>query len=255
LIKPIFSRQWIFTTILAIIAAGVMVRLGFWQLDRLASRRALNERILAQVDASPLNLDSEFLADDIDLCMMEYRKVEVRGEYAHSQQVSWRNQVYQNRVGVSLLTPLVIQGAEQAILVNRGWIPAEDASPENWAKYDEDGEVIVIGVLRCSQTEQIFNVQPDPTHEPGQTALEAWNYININQISQQVDLELLSVYIHQYPGEGLPHLPVRSVLDIEVTEGPHLSYTIQWFGFAGALLIGYPLYVRNQTKKDGENID
>ena len=44
----LFSRRWIFATILVLIAMGVMVRLGIWQLNRLEQRRAFNERVLAQ---------------------------------------------------------------------------------------------------------------------------------------------------------------------------------------------------------------
>lgn len=252
LLKPLFTRQWIITTILAVIASGVMVRLGIWQLNRLEQRRALNSRILAQIDAPQLTLDDDVLAQGTDLCAMEYRQVQVTGEYAPAQQTSWRNQVYHDQLGVSLLTPLVISGTEQAVLVNRGWIPAEDADPSNWAQYDQPGEVTVQGVIRCSQTDTVFNMKPDPTLEPGQNGLDAWSYINIERISQQVDLPLLPVYIHQYPAEGQPELPASMALDIEITEGPHQSYAIQWFSFATALLVGYPFYVQNQAKKHSE---
>ena len=53
-IKTLFSRQWLKTTILVIAAVLVMIRLGFWQLDRLAQRRAFSERVEAQLAADPL---------------------------------------------------------------------------------------------------------------------------------------------------------------------------------------------------------
>jgi len=51
---------------------------------------------------------------------MEYRPVVVKGVYLNDQQTSWRNQVYHDQIGVSLLTPLVISGTDTAVLVNRG---------------------------------------------------------------------------------------------------------------------------------------
>ena len=46
-------RPWIFVTILVIIAALIRIRLGIWQLDRLAGRRAFNEQVLSQNDQPP----------------------------------------------------------------------------------------------------------------------------------------------------------------------------------------------------------
>ena len=33
---------------------------------------------------------------------------------------------------------------------------------------------------------------------------------------------------------------------VEISEGPHLGYALQWFTFAGIFLFGYPFYVKNQ---------
>ncbi len=50
MILRLFRRPWIFVTILVIVAALVMIRLGIWQLDRLAGRRAFNAQVLSQID-------------------------------------------------------------------------------------------------------------------------------------------------------------------------------------------------------------
>ena len=93
LIRPLFSRKWIITTVLVVAASIGLARLGIWQLNRLEQRRALNSRILAQIDAPMLSLDSDVVAQGIDLCAMEYRQVKVNGNYLFEQQTAWRNQV------------------------------------------------------------------------------------------------------------------------------------------------------------------
>ena len=50
-----FTRRWIITTVLVLAAMAVFIRLGIWQLDRLAERRALNARIRAVAAAPTLN--------------------------------------------------------------------------------------------------------------------------------------------------------------------------------------------------------
>jgi surfeit locus 1 family protein len=146
----LFSRRWILTTLLAIAAIGVLIRLGVWQLDRLAQRREFNARVVAQQQAEPLTLDNATLA--ADLLNMEYRAVVVTGQYDFAQQVVLRNQAWQTLPGVHVLTPLVISGTDQAVLVDRGWIPQEDATPDKRNKYDEPGRVTVRGVLRRPQS-------------------------------------------------------------------------------------------------------
>ena len=253
LLRRLFTRKWILTTILAAAAALVMVNLGFWQLDRLAQRREINARILAQADADLLFLDpaNEDIGS-LDLHNMEYREVEVRGVYDHSQQVALRNQVFNNQIGVHLLTPLLIEGTELAILVNRGWIPAEDADRAAWEKYDQAGEVSIRGILRRSQILPEYNMKADPTLRPEQAGLDTWSQVNIERIDQQVSYALLPAYVHQFPDQGDFSLPARTMPDLALTEGPHLSYAIQWFGFAAALLIGYPFYARSQAMKAEE---
>jgi surfeit locus 1 family protein len=41
-----------------------------------------------------------------------------------------------------------------------------------------------------------------------------------------------------------PPIPFQPV--IELTEGPHFGYALQWFTFATILFFGYPFYVRKQ---------
>jgi cytochrome oxidase assembly protein ShyY1 len=55
-VPPLFSRRWFLTTLLALAAVGVLIRLGIWQLDRLSQRRAFNASVIAQQTAAPLAL-------------------------------------------------------------------------------------------------------------------------------------------------------------------------------------------------------
>jgi surfeit locus 1 family protein len=242
----LFSHRWILTTLLALAAVGVLIRLGIWQLDRLAERRTFNARVLAQIKAEPLTLDGSTL--DADLLNMEYRAMIVAGKYDFSQQAVLRNQVWTNQPGVHLLTPLVISGTNKAVLVDRGWIPQDDAAPDKRSKYDEPGTVTVRGVLRRPQVKPDFGGVPDPPLAPGQTRLDAWNIVNVERISQQVNVPMLAMYIQQSPGTSQNAPPYPSEPQIDLTEGSHFSYALQWFAFAAILAIGYPVYVNRHNR-------
>jgi surfeit locus 1 family protein len=93
---------------------------------------------------------------------------------------------------------------------------------------------------------------PDPTLAPGQTQLEFWNVVNLERISQQAPYPLLDVYIQPQvdPADRTPPIPFQP--ELELSEGPHLGYAVQWFIFAGIFILGYPFYLRKQLIKPSE---
>jgi surfeit locus 1 family protein len=184
---------------------------------------------------------------------MEYRSVVVRGEYDHSQQVLLKNQAYDNQIGYHLLTPLIITGTDQAILVDRGWIPLD--AGEQLEAFDEPGVVTVHGLLRRPQTQNDFGRLPDPTLAPGQTRLQAWSIVNVDRLQLQISDQLLPAYIAEAPSDAWTKMPYRQMAVPEISEGPHFGYAIQWFTFAAILALGYPVFVWrqiNDTRSDTE---
>ncbi len=49
-----------------------------------------------------------------------------------------------------------------------------------------------------------------------------------------------------HPWKGMPY---RTQPDLDLTEGPHQSYALQWFSFAVILGLGYPFFIRRQERK------
>lgn len=246
MVRLLFGRQWWWTTLIVVVAIGVMIRLGIWQLDRLEQRRAFNARVSAQLTQPVLALRGTALG--ADLTHMEYRSVVVVGVYDFSQEVALRNQVHENRLGVHLLTPLVISGTSEMVLVDRGWIPVEDATSEGRRRYDEPGVVKVQGVIRASQSEPDFGGVPDPTTGPSERLL-TWNLVNVDRIRRQVVGSMLPIYIQQGVDPAHTGLPVRSQPELDLSEGSHFGYAMQWFVFALVLGVGYPRYVWQQARQ------
>src|SRR3990172_2588162 len=171
MILKLFRSRWLLASVLVLAAAAVMVRLGIWQLDRLEWRLAFNARVQAQMSAEPLVLDENAL--DLDLYSMEYRQVIVTGTYLPEEEIVLRNQVWDgefgSELGVALFTPLLMEGTNTAILVERGWIPQANANQKNRAIYRENGLVTLAGRLRRAETDFNLNqwLHPDPALEIG----------------------------------------------------------------------------------------
>lgn len=238
LLRPLFSRRYRWTTLLVILTCGVMIRLGFWQLDRLAQRQAVNAEIRQKLAAPPLLLDGEWLVDNPET--LKFRSAMVRGHFDHTQEVALLGQSWQDRPGVHLITPLVIEGSPQAVLVDRGWIPIEASEPGAWGDFATAGPVEIAGTIQLSQ--------PRPNAPPWQEPEVRIFRVDIDRLQHQISYPLLPLFIVQAPKPSHPGPPYRSKPDINLGNGPHLSYAIQWFCFTLILAIGYMGFIRQRTQ-------
>ena len=144
LLRKMFQRKWIFATLLVLAGTALCIRLGIWQLDRLEQRRAFNHQVESMRGMPALDLNEE---QPENISEMEWRAVTVQGQYDFANQIALRNQYYENEYGYHLMTPLLF--GEQAVLVDRGWIPADgNSAASDWRKYDEPGTVDLIGQIR-----------------------------------------------------------------------------------------------------------
>jgi surfeit locus 1 family protein len=238
-----FHRKWLLTTLLVFLGTALCIRLGIWQLDRLESRRAFNAQVKSTRALPALDLNQE---GTYSITHMEWRAVKVAGVYDFENQIALRNQYYGDQYGYHLWTPLRFDGT--AVLVDRGWIPADgNAVPSDWRKYDEPGIVNLEGQIRLGQTKPALGGVPDALPENG-ARLEIWNNGDVERISSQLPYPALPVYIQPSPdaSDSAPPIPFQPT--IELTEGPHFGYALQWFSFASILFIGYPFYLRKQEK-------
>jgi surfeit locus 1 family protein len=237
LLRKMFSKKWLVTTILVFIGTAVCIRLGIWQLDRLEQRRAFNTQVETMQNAEILDLNQS-VPDDIE--SMEWRAVTVTGEYDFENQIALRNQYHETEYGYHLITPLLFDGG--VVLVNRGWIPAES----NWRIYDETDEVTVSGKIRLGQGKPSLGGVEDALPIDG-TKLEVWNNLDVEKMSAQFSYPILNIFIQPTANENDSTLPIPYQPTIELTEGSHFGYAIQWFTFATILFLGYPFYLGKQV--------
>jgi surfeit locus 1 family protein len=241
LLLKMLHRKWLITTLLVLLGTALCVRLGIWQLDRLEARRAFNAQVESMRALPPLNLDKDG-SDSIQ--DMEWRAVQVIGHYDFENQIAIRNQYYGGQYGYHLMTPLLFDGT--AVLVDRGWVPADgNSAPDDWRKYDEVGEVNLSGQIRLGQGKPAIGGVADAMPENG-VRLELWNNADVARIAGQLPYPILPVYIQLDADAQDTEPPIPFQPEIELTEGPHFGYALQWFTFAAILFVGYPFYLRKQ---------
>jgi surfeit locus 1 family protein len=255
--------KWLWATIVVILGFLLLCRLGIWQLQRLQERREQNSLLIARLEQPPLALTGQAVnADQADL-----RRGTVRGTFDYQDEFLLRNQELNGVPGVKVITPLRISGSDQAVLVDRGWIPLAQSSPDARTAFrGPAGEVEVQGIIRRSQT-RLNSLSPaDPSPESPATRADAWFRVDVPRLQKQFTYPLIPVFLEQgEPGAANTALdtsrPPVPYVELDLSEGPHLSYAIQWFAFALILAVGYVLLFRRQTagtwqpEPDGEEPD
>ncbi len=240
--RALISRQWWWVTLVVLALMALFARLGIWQLDRLEQRQAANAQLVAALDSTPIDLNDaieeyRLLAPGKISDALANHDVEVRGTYDFSGQRIVKLQSWNGRAGVHLLTPFLIEGTDMAILVNRGWIPDADYAAGN--AYDSDaGMQTIKGYVALTET--ISRRTPDAI-VPVDPGTELFR-VDIATLSDFVPYPLAPFYLKLIPGDGAS-LPIPVLKEVDLSQGPHLDYALQWFVFSIGLGIAYAAYV------------
>lgn len=116
----LFKKINVLTVTTYIVIVGVLLSLGFWQLNRAEQKKQFLEHQQTMQDNGELTMDG---ATPDDLATLKYRKVHLTGEYDAAHQFLLDNQHVNGKVGYFVLTPFLIQNSAKAVLINRGWLP------------------------------------------------------------------------------------------------------------------------------------
>lgn len=231
---------WIVGHLLALSAVVGFVLLGQWQLRRHQERSLLDERIAARVAAQPRPLADLVAELGTDGAALDLRPATATGTYRPQDEVILQARTLNGRSGNEVLTPLDL-GDGSAVLVDRGWVPLDVVGPPVEGAEVPSGSVTVTGYLRPSETRSGFG----PV-DPATGVLERVIRVDLVRLQQQLDLDLGQVYLvlaEQSPAQT-GNFPIALPAPQPGGGPPHLSYAVQWFAFAGVVLVGYPILLR-----------
>jgi surfeit locus 1 family protein len=256
LLKP----RWIGFLIVGLILVILFTSLGFWQLRRLEQRRANNALLTSRLSESPqplLDLINTYRADvsPFDNQSLAYRPTTVTGRYNTANEVLLRTtDNYEGQPGFYILTPLVLED-NGAVLVMRGWVPFELNTPPVKEAAPPEGEVTVTGrVYLETKRPTGFLSGLTPKDPPGKLAVTA--YTDTERLEEQMPYDLLPLYVRleiQTPPQT-NQLPLKPE-GLELSEGSHLGYAVQWFAFTLIGITGYVLLIRRtaiEQKAEGK---
>jgi surfeit locus 1 family protein len=239
------TRTWAFAAI-AVVLAGVFVRLGIWQLDRLGQRRAANAARETRIALPPL----EPMASDLPLDSVVWRRATARGAWEPADEIVVRGRAHLGSPGVHVVTPLRLDDGS-AILVLRGWLPAADGLSADLAsarlvRPAIAGPITVAGLVLRGERES--PIPPRWSRFGGAEHLVLGS-LSADQAREAVEGPLAPYYLLPLEPEAVGG-PLRPVSRPTLSDGPHLLYAFQWFAFATISIVGTGLYLRGKGSGD-----
>ena len=216
--------------VIGVLVAATCGRLGIWQLDRLAQRRAHNVKVGERLALPPLVLaDSAARLVATQPDSFRFRRVRAEGRFDFARQLVVLAQAHAGLPGIRVVTPLRLADST-AVLVERGWIPSPDGRSLDTAWVAEPESTVAVGVLLRPEARRAMTTSRDTWPRPVLSG-------DPGAVQQVYPYRLLPLLLRRdsLPA-GAANLQPGSVP--AMSDGPHLSYAIQWFAFATIALVG-----------------
>jgi surfeit locus 1 family protein len=241
---------WIVSHIVVLAIVVAFVNLGVWQLRRLDEVQERNAQLAARLAEDPADVAGLVASGETDGAAIEDRRVTATGTYRADEIVLIRGRSLDDAPGSWVVAPLELDDG-RVVAVNRGWIRNDGRFTEVPDEYRTvpEGEVAVEGLLHSSQERGTFG----PT-DPPDGQLETMARVDLDRLDEQVEGDVLPVWIQLTTAEAGAPDPSPQLLDLPVVndEGPHLSYAVQWAIFATIAIGGYPLILRRAARERGQ---
>jgi len=219
----------------------LLLGLSVWQFNRAEEKRQLLELQAHRQSAGLISLSAN-QQDDIESLL--YQKTRVTGRYDNHHQFLLDNQIMEGKAGYFVLTPLLLDGTDKAVLVNRGWLPLGKVRAERPdLSVEEAGRNITGRINRFPRPGLVLPGAEIPN--------EGWP-----SVIQVVDSERLAKRL------GYRLFGFQVELDQDTTDGfirkwhertvmppeKHVAYAVQWLLLALTLTIIFFKYGLNQKQ-------
>lgn len=238
-------RRFRFRTIpflATVVVVAIGIALGNWQERRAAQKIALQVQLAERSAQPPLELTG-----GTSTVPQEFRRVSMRGQFVPGFPVFLDNRPYQGRAGYFLVMPFKIEGADQYVLVGRGWLPRAAGEIGHAPSYQTPtGRTRVEGTMRLD----LGHVMQLGTAAPITPNAMVQN-VTVNQVARASNLPLLPFFIEQagppQPDDALVRDWPAPALGVE----RHQGYAFQWYALAAMAVVFFVItgFRREPTSK------
>ncbi len=234
-------RLW--PTLATLLGLAILLALGTWQLGRYQEKLKMEAQRDARATLEPLPITS---LDAIDAQAHGYRLLRITGTLDNARSVLFKHRQLRGRPGYWLATPLVLEGGQAAIIVNRGWLPRAEAE-------DVAQRLIAEPATQATYTGLLHVLDQNIPDEPKRASLKQGALTLEGQLTQwsSYDLEAIQgalpyrtpaqpmalVLDASHSGDPLPISSVAYLTTPYMTSDRHLGYMAFWYTTA-LMLVG-----------------
>jgi cytochrome oxidase assembly protein ShyY1 len=240
-VRTLLTPRWLGLLAAALALAATMVFLGRWQLHRFHERTAFNDAVAAD-ETGPAQPIADVLPGPGQKTPQaaQWKRVTATGTYDATHEVLVRNRTADSQVGFEIITPLVLTDGS-VVLVDRGWIPPSDGGPTAppTVPAAPGGTVTVVGRLHPADSGALDSVVIG-----GHTEVRR---VNTAALAQSGGYAVRDAYLLAAAGT-----PGATPVTIDVptqNAWQNAAYVVQWWLFAGLMLIGFIYLLRKEHKE------
>ena len=245
MLQLLFTKRWLGYLALTVVFAAVATMFGQWQWDRRGQAVAAMTLVETNYDQTPVPLASLLTMQNQLTSDQQWIPVTVEGRYRVSEQILVRTRPGPGSVGFEVLVPFDAEGV--SVIVNRGWIPTgESRDFPDVVPQPPTGDVTLIARVKSGEPELRGRGAPE-----GQIA--SIHLPSLQRMSSAAIRE--DFYLALGAENPLPAAAPLALQRPELTEGPHLSYTFQWYLFALMAVVGLVYMLRQELRlQRGEDL-
>lgn len=215
----------------------LFIKLGLWQYHKAELGTAIQSSYNRAQDEDALNLPTSF--NDLD--SWKYKKVKITGHYETKYQILLDNQVENNIAGFHIITPLKIDGSNDYVLVNRGWV-AGSATHTDLPTISTPKQTLDVIGLVWLPSNKIFTLESEPQKN---TWNVIWQHMDMARYQKSVPIHILPLVIKLDAKSNAGGF-VRNWQLPPSKIATNIGYAYQWFGFALASVL---IYIFTSIKK------
>lgn len=217
-------------SLLAAVLVALTAGLGAWQLQRAAEKQQLFD----QFDAAQQDREGAHVADGRTAEYPPFTPLQADGRFDSAHQVLLDAMLHEGRAGYQVLTPL-LRSDGPAILVNRGWLPADPQRGTLPELAVDTGYRQLRGYLGSLPRPALRLEAPTPS--AGADWPRVLLYPRREQLEQMLGYAVLDLVLLQ--AEDQPDGFLRQWRPQVLPPERHLGYAAQWFGLCLALIVIY----------------
>lgn len=232
------NRRTLGLSLLALLLVLLCTRASIWQFDRYHIRHENNQLIQRNLSKAAIS-EKDLLASPSSIA---WRTVTISGNFIPNEEILVRGRYHQDVFGYAVIT-LFRSESGKNYWVDRGWVRAgADAKTAPVTQVVTSERLTITGRVRIESIErQVSGALFALPNGSGKSTLAHWNQEK-SITTQPIYLDLVSTSDSKFDPAFPSEVPILS-------DGPHLAYSFQWLLFAGFVIFGWVLVLREERRQ------